>query len=147
MKPDGTDRRKITSERILDISAVSPDGRWVAAGSPNSDEEHPASMKAFPVEGGASVPLCVDYCEVTWDTAGKYVYFSFLPYGTGSYVLPVIHDVGLPKLPPVGARREDFLNAKTNIAIPQTVQSAASPSVYAFTRETTRRNLYRIQIP
>ena len=39
MKIDGTDRRKITSERILDIAAVSPDGRWVIAGSPNSDEE------------------------------------------------------------------------------------------------------------
>ena len=147
MKPDGTGRRKITSERILDISAVSPDGRWVAAGAPNSDEEHPAIMKAFPVEGGTSVPLCIDYCHVTWDTAGKYVYFSFLPMVTGSYALPVIQDLGLPKLPAGGAHREDFITAKTNISIPQTVQSAASTSVYAYTREATRRNLYRIQLP
>ena len=76
MKPDGTGRRKITSERILDISAVSPDGRWVAAGSPNSDEEHPAGMKAFPVDGGISVPLCIDYCHVTWDAAGRYALLS-----------------------------------------------------------------------
>jgi len=27
------------------------------AGSPNSDEEHLASMKAFPVDGGASVSV------------------------------------------------------------------------------------------
>jgi Tol biopolymer transport system component len=146
MKTDGTGRRKITSERILDIAAVSPDGRWVVAGSPNSDEEHPASMKAFPVDGGASVPLCADYCVLSWDTAGKYAYISFLPYGTGSYALPVMQDVGLPKLPP-GGRRQDFINVKTDIAIPRSVQSAISPSVYAYTRETTRRNLYRIQLP
>jgi serine/threonine protein kinase len=147
MKTDGTDRRKITSERILDIAAVSPDGRWVVAGSPNSDEDHPASMKAFPVDGGASVPLCTDYCVVSWDTAGKYAFISFLPYGSGSYALPVIRDVGLPKLPAGGARKEDFINAKTAITIPGTVQSAVSPSVYAYTREATRRNLYRIQLP
>jgi serine/threonine protein kinase len=147
MKTDGTDRRKITSERILDIAAVSPDGRWVVAGSPNSDEDHPASMKAFPVDGGASVPLCADYCVVSWDTAGKYAFISFLPYGSGSYALPVIRDVGLPKLPTGGARKEDFINAKTAITIPGTVQSAVSPSVYAYTREATRRNLYRIQLP
>jgi hypothetical protein len=27
------------------------------------------------------------------------------------------------------------------------VHSAVSPSVYAYTRQTTRRNLYRIQLP
>ena len=147
MKPDGTGRRKITSERILDIASVSPDGRWVAAGSPNSDEEYPASMKAFPVDGGAPVPICLGYCTLSWDTGGRYAYLSFLPYGSGSYALPVIQDVGLPKLPAGGARNEDFINQKTDIAIPQSVQSAVSPSVYAYTRETTRRNLYRIQIP
>jgi hypothetical protein len=104
-------------------------------------------MKAFPVDGGAPVPLCVDYCVLSWDTAGRYAYFSFLPYGSGSYALPVIHDVGLPKLPAGGASSQDFINAKTNIAIPRSVQSAISPSVYAYTRETTRRNLYRIQLP
>ena len=147
MKTDGTGRSKISSERILDIAAVSPDGRWVVAGAPNSDEEHPAIMKAFPVDGGAPVPLCVDYCWVSWDTAGRYAHISFLPYGSGSYALPVMHDLGLPKLPPGGARRQDLINVKTDIAIPRSVQSAISPSVYAYTRETTRRNLYRIQLP
>ena len=146
MKTDGTGRRKVTSERILDIPAVSPDGRWVVAGSPNSDEQNPASMKAFPVDGGASVPLCVDYCVVNWDMAGRYAYFSFSPYNSGSYAVPVMHD-GLPKLPAGGARKEDFINAKTAITFPGTVQSAVSPSVYAYTHETSRRNLYRIQIP
>ncbi len=149
MKSDGTDRRKIIPERIIAITAVSPDGRWVVAGTPNSDEEHPTSMKAFPVDGGASVPLCVDYCTFDWDASGRYVYLSMLPAGGGgSYALPVMRDLGLPKLPTAGfTRGQDFTNPKTNIAIPWPVQSAANPSVYAYTRETTRRNLYRIQLP
>jgi Tol biopolymer transport system component len=147
MKTDGTGRRKISSERILDIAAVSPDGRWVVAGTPNSDEAQTALMKAFPVDGGASVRVCAEYCVINWDTAGRYAYLSFMPFGRGSYALPVMRDVGLPKLPPGGAGRQDFINARTAVALPVSVQSALNPSVYAYTREATRRNLYRIPIP
>ena len=149
MKTDGTGRRKIGSERILDIESVSPDGRWVVAGAPNPDEEYTAAARAFPVDGGASVPFCIGYCMLNWDTAGRYIFFSFFADGGGgSYATPVMHDLGLPKLPPAGlAVNQDFINAKTTIALPWFVQSAVSPSVYAYTRENTRRNLYRIQLP
>jgi serine/threonine protein kinase/Tol biopolymer transport system component len=148
MKADGSGRRKITSERILDIESVSPDGRWVVVGAPNPDEEYTASAKAFPVDGGASVPVCVGYCAINWDTAGKYAFVSFFAKDGGNYVTPVMHDLGLPKLPPAGlAGSHDFINAKTTIALPRFVQSAISPTVYAYTRENTRRNLYRIQLP
>jgi eukaryotic-like serine/threonine-protein kinase len=148
MKTDGTGRRKITSERILDIESVSPDGRWVVAGAPNPDEEYTAAAKAFAVDGGASVPACVGYCMLNWDTAGRYAFVSFFANGGGNYAMPVIHDLGLPKLPRAGlALSKDFINVKTTIALPWFVQSAVNPSVYAYTRENTRRNLYRIQLP
>ena len=35
----------------------------------------------------------------------------------------------------------------TAVAIPQVVESAISPSIYAYTRQSTRRNLYRIPLP
>ena len=148
MKADGSGRRKITSERILDIESVSPDGRWVVAGAPNPDEEYTAAARAFAVDGGASVPFCVGYCMLNWDTAERYIFVSFFANGGGSYATPVIHDPGLPKLPPTGlVLSQDFINAKTTIALPWFVQSAISPSVYAYTREATRRNLYRIPLP
>ena len=119
MKADGTGRRKITPERILDIESVSPDGRWVVVGAPNPDEEYTASAKAFPVDGGAPVPVCVGYCSLNWDTAGKYALVSFFTNGGGSYATPVMHDLGLPKLPSVGLEpSQDFLNAKTTLAVP-----------------------------
>ena len=147
MKTDGTGRRKIIPGRILDIASVSPDGRWIIAASPNIDEEHPASMKAFPVDGGPPVTMCLEYCVVNWDTTGRYAYFSFLRAGSDSYALPVMHDVGLPKLPLGGVRKQDLKNGKADIVITGAVQSAVSPSVYAYTREATRSNLYRIQLP
>jgi eukaryotic-like serine/threonine-protein kinase len=146
-KTDGTGRRKITPGRILDIASVSPDGRWIVAASPNIDEENTASVKAFPVDGGAPVTLCAEGCVVNWDMAGKYAYVSFLPHGSDSYALSLMHDVGLPRLPPGGVRKQDLKNGKADIDITWTVQSAVSPSVYAYTREATRSNLYRIQLP
>jgi hypothetical protein len=75
-----------------------------------------------------------------------YVYISQLH--ESSYALSVQHDSGLPEISPGDvARIEHEANAKTITAIPQFVQSAASPSLYAYTRQTTRRNLYRIQLP
>jgi len=146
MKIDGSGRRKITSERVLDIATASPDGRWIVAAIPNPDPEHTVAIKAFAVDGSAAVKLCVDYCFFFWDPGGKFVYlYSQLHHR--SYVLPVAHDTGLPKvLPGDVARIEREANAKTITAIPQAVFSAVSPSLYAYTRQTTRRNLYRIPL-
>jgi Tol biopolymer transport system component len=50
MKADGTGRRKIISERIFDVHAVSPDGRWVVAGAQGPDQEHTVAAKAFAMD-------------------------------------------------------------------------------------------------
>jgi serine/threonine protein kinase len=144
MKPDGTSRRKIIQDPILGVTAVSGDGRWVITASANNDEERTASLKAIAVDGSASTPFCIVECFLHWDVTGKFVYITFPTIAAGTFVFPVIHDGGLPKLPPAGfATKDDLANAKT---IPWFVDSALSPSVYAYTRETTRRNLYRIPL-
>ena len=148
MKADGSARQKISPERILDIYAISPDGRWVIADTPGSgDEEHITLgiTKAFAVDGTATVPLCIGYCLVSWDTSGGFVYFRFPDVKEGSFALPVMRDSGLPRIPPA-ATRIDITNLKEIIAIPWEVESAVNPSVYAYTRLNTRRNLYRISL-
>jgi len=148
MKADGTGRRKITEQRILDIVDVSPDGRWVAASSPTQDEEHQASLKAFAVDGSKTVSLCIDYCQVAWGLSGKSIFVSLPPQFAVTYEIPVKREDGLPRIPQAGIGRiEDFANTKTNISIPPLVESGLDSSVYAYTRENTRRNLYRIQLP
>jgi len=150
MKTDGSERRKISPELILDIYDVSPDGRWVAAGTPGSgDEEHInlGFAKAFAVDGTVTVSVCAGYCIFNWDTSGGFVYLSY-PIESGmSLALPVMRGSRLPKLPPVAATRiEDFRNPKEITAVPWQVESAVNPSVYAYTRQNSRRNLYRIQL-
>jgi serine/threonine protein kinase/Tol biopolymer transport system component len=149
MKADGTGRRKMSSRSVMDAFALSPDGRWFVAASTNPDPEHTAQVTAFALDGSTSEKkLCVGYCSLTWDTSGKFVYVSFSLMHQGSYPLPVLPDTGLPKLPPTGITRAEDLKAATTAAmIPQVVESAVSPSVYAYTRQNTRRNLYRIPLP
>jgi len=141
--------QKISPERILDSYAISPDGRWVMAETPGSgDEEHTTlgSTKAFAVDGTATVPLCTGYCLASWDTTGGFVYFIFPQVKDGTYAVPVIRDSGLPRIPPLATSIQDITNQKPITRIPWEVESAVDPSVYAYTRLNTRRNLYRIPI-
>jgi serine/threonine protein kinase len=145
MKADGSGRTKLIPERVLDLSTVSPDGRWVTAGVPISDQEHTAATKAFRVGGGEELLVCPGYCSVDWDTSGKFLFISFL--AEKSYALSLTQLSGLPKLPSGGlSRAEDFPDPKAAIAIPNFVESAISSSVYAYTHRNTRRNLYRIEL-
>ncbi len=147
MKADGTGRRKISSQRVFDAYSVSPDGRWFLAVSPGPDQEHTAQATAFAVDGSTSVPVCLGYCHLIWESTGKFAYLYFPSLYEGTYSLPVLHDTGLPKLPPAGiARIEDLASAKAAAVIPDVV-AALSPSVYAYVRQNTRRNLYRIPLP
>jgi Tol biopolymer transport system component len=148
MKADGTDRRKISNQRVFDAFSVSSDGRWLLAASPGPDQEQTVQTTAFAVDGSKSVPVCLGYCHLIWEATGKFTYLYFPSLYEGTYPLPVLQDTGLPKLPPAGiARIEDLANAKAGAPIPETVDSALSPSVYAYIRQTTRRNLYRIPLP
>jgi len=147
MKADGTGRRKITAERILDAVAVSPDGRWIAASWAGHDSGQTPAVAAFAMDGSQAVTMCVGYCIVTWDTSGKFVYFNTPNASESTYAMPTLPGSGLPKLPPAGfARTEDFVNAKPSRIIQEQVGSAVGTSVYAFTRQSTRRNLYRIPL-
>ena len=94
------------------------------------------------------MPLCVTNCQVNWDLSGKVAFLYFPEVHEGSYAMPVMRDSGLPKIPlTVTVRIEDFAHPKAITAVPGYVQSAVNSSLYAYTRQNTRRNLYRIQIP
>ncbi len=144
MRPDGSDRRKLIPQRILELGDLSPDGRWLTAAVPNSDEALTASLAAFAVDGSATVPLCYGYCLASWDTSGKYLYFiDEKTLGKGTYVIPVKNDVVLPE----GlTHADDISKTKNQAVLPWWVQSGNGSTVYAYVRDTTRSNLYRIPL-
>ena len=146
-KPDGSARRKISDTPILDFYGVSHDGRWALAVTRGLDAAHPYSVTALPISGGPTVPVCVGLCFSTWDRAGKSLYLTVPSTGnTNTYILPLRRN-GLPMLPATGiASPDDLAKMKAEVAPVGMVESGGTSSLYAFSRITVRRNLYRIPL-
>ncbi|MGA8311044.1 MAG: protein kinase [Terriglobales bacterium] len=147
-RQDGTDRRKITPDTIHIVDAISPDGRWVVAGGNRPDAEHQAVINAYPVDDGPPSELCNTLCEPRWDISGKFFYLFFGASGDlNTYALPVNPARGIPGFPPGGLNTAaDLKVEKGLIVIPQQIDSAVAPNHYSYTRENTRRNIYRIPL-
>ena len=90
--PDGTGRKKLLEQAILDSTAVSPDGRWLAVLQKNdADKGRPYRTLAYPNGGGKPVMMCA-LCLVNWTVDRKYLAIQFgLPRNQQSptYLLPV----------------------------------------------------------
>jgi eukaryotic-like serine/threonine-protein kinase len=148
MKQDGTTRSKVVAHPIFDLRSVSPDGRWVVAHANSPDAAHPYSVVAFSLKGGKPVQLCDSLCTGKWTTSGLFFYLQSPPSGDlNTYMLPLRPGRSLPSSAPGGLGRAEFLKSyQGNLAIPQTVDSAISPSFYSYTKGSTRRNIYRIPL-
>jgi eukaryotic-like serine/threonine-protein kinase len=145
MKADGSQRRRIVAQRILDLVSVSPNGQWILAAVPSANEQSPYSTVAFATDGSSSRPICTDYCRMFWDSNGTAVYLHDYTLGsTDSLILRVASPGGLPDVPAGGlASRADVQRLQLDPAL-KPVDTAVSPALYAYTRQTVRRNLYRI---
>lgn len=156
-KLDGSGRRKLREEPIQDVEAISPDGRWTAFVQKNEeDKDVPYESVAYPVAGGKPIVICRSLCLLNWSNDGKYMMLLF-EGGTrdatadpsadaSAQVVPVRKESGLPELPPGGFRGPQDVNAKYRLR-PIMADSLIGPSKYAYTRLTTRRNIFRVPIP
>jgi serine/threonine protein kinase/Tol biopolymer transport system component len=147
-KVDGSGEKKVLAEPILDLFALSPDGKWaMAAQKDANDEEHPVRMLAFATDGSSSTPLCKNICAGGWDLSGTHLFLSFLDEGTTTYFFAMGKQGEMPKLPEGGAAQGKELATIPGVKVaPDWVESAVSPEVYSFTRSKNRRNLYRIPL-
>ena len=144
MKPDGSNRHKILSDRILDLMAGSPDGRWLNVDRTKSEGEKEAVHSVVSVDGQHTVDLCSVICYPVWDASGKSMVFAF---AQGSCMIPVQSKTGLPSFPAGGfSTRSDCLKITGAKSIDKDVQAIVDPSFYAYRVDETRRNLYRIPL-
>ena len=148
-KQDGTGEKKIIDEPILDVSTLSPNGKWiVAARSDDKDEEHPYQVLAYPIGEGTPVILCQTLCTADWDASGTHMFFKFGGRATDTYFLATDNGRGTPKLPAGGVSSGQELRVLNSVKmVPEDVESAISPDFYSYSRISIRRNLYRIPIP
>jgi serine/threonine protein kinase len=153
MKQDGTERRKITSDPVVQFQTVSPDGQWVVTQIGFAGEDPPRGVVAIPVSGGAPVRICTGVCGVRWALDGKSLFLSVTGaahahlLGWGTVVIPLPPGKFLPKLPPLGITSErEAIALPGATALGNYVLPGANDATYAFTRSVVHRNLFRIPL-
>lgn len=158
MKTDGSDRRRVSDERVIYLINVSPDGEWVAASLMGRNEG--AAVKLFSVRRlSPPVSICegcavgfgpgrTDAPVVSWTHDGRTVIVPLRFFGMSRRSIEL----------PFDARRPDFdRDARTEaayLALPgakvineRDMFPAIRPGEYLMSRRSSVTNLYRVILP
>jgi Tol biopolymer transport system component/DNA-binding winged helix-turn-helix (wHTH) protein len=132
----------------VEVPVLSPRGDfWLL--HPNTKQ-----MVAFPTHGGSAIRIC-GFCAAGWGSGGRFFYLRFRDIGeTGGgkmIAMRLSDDADLPKLPPSGFQSADDVKganvvAEIDMRDKGILAPGPDPSVYAYTRITVQRNLFRIRI-
>jgi serine/threonine protein kinase len=145
VREDGTGLKKANEHPVIGTGAVSPDGQWLAVYARPGKEEAGATL-ALPVGGGPPVEIYGTGIGMKWSRDGRLL---FLMVGGNTYVLPLPPGRALPEIPNGGFRSEEEIAALPGARLidASDAEPSPTPGVYAFSRETVQRNLYRIPVP
>jgi hypothetical protein len=157
MKEDGSERQRVVPDAVGGLFTVSPDGEWIAVRSlsvSGGEWGGGPPVLAYPVRGGPPVKICEGCRLVTWSADGKFLYFSYIGMGTWTttgqtFALPIRPGRALPDLPASGVRSKAEAAALPGVHVIQhgNISPGRDPSVYAFTKISAHRNLYRVPVP
>jgi serine/threonine protein kinase/Tol biopolymer transport system component len=153
IQANGTGLQKIIPEKAAFLYDISPDGKWLATWI-GSD------VAVVPAGGGSRILLCqrcgtageenrgVTPPLMSWSRDGKLLYVHSTETRQ-TYAVPLKQGQILPPLPASGI---DMGDAEGTIAGARAIPQArafmsADPSVYAYPRVVTHRNIYRIPVP
>lgn len=149
---DGSGRRKISSDSLISLIGISPDGKWLVAGIALSDPETPRAVAAYPVDGGPAVRLCTPNCYWRWDAQGNFVYITPLAgprlEGPKTYAIPLAKGQIFPALPKGGIVKDTRLDGLPGVRVIEhfSVTVGPDPATYAYPLYTNRANLFRIPL-
>ena len=152
IKEDGSGLQKLFTTSGLLALGVSPDGRWI----PALDSRAWGALFAFPIEGGSPALICGSCAPpkgtepapsyMGWTPDGKFLNLKF----EASYVIPLKTGQMLPPIPPSGFESREAVAALPGarlISEEPRLFAGPNPSIYAFTKITTQRNIYRVPVP
>ena len=150
--PDGTGLRKVSDEQIKGLSGISRDSQWLVLRMPGAAGP---SLVAFPLGGGSPVRIAAgDAADgyVKWSADGKSLFLSVPSANRISgrtYVIPLMTGQMFPPIPAGGFQSEAAIAKVTGARLIDAfdVMPGLTSDVYAFSRLTMQRNLYRIPIP
>jgi serine/threonine protein kinase/Tol biopolymer transport system component len=147
VREDGTGLRRITESPVIDVFGMYPDRKWVLLGV------SPAGEVILPAGGGAPIVAHLEPPRwLRWSGDGTHLFVCDAGEAMGSrtYVLPLSPGEVLP----ASLRNaKDFLSEGELAKFPGVqiipagdVVPGPTADIYAFTRETVQRNLYRIPL-
>lgn len=148
MKADGSERVKIFPDPILDLYAVSPDGKWALAFEQGAGQDTSPRTFANSLDGRPSVKICPGYCVARWNPgAGSFSVFATAMGVTQTFVVPVLPNESLPALPPAGLQTAaDVRGIKGVSVLDGVVYWGPKPGLSASLHEYVHRNLYRVPL-
>jgi WD40 repeat protein len=152
MNRDGSGRRKVLADPVLDLVAVSPDGKWIVTFMASSDSAIQRFTMAYPLAGGNPIRLCAPACGVQWDLQGKYLYVTPQELGvmsaTKSYVVPLAKGRIFPPIPSGATSLNNNFDKLPGVRVIDHPYPSPGPdpSIYAYDRNRTRSNLFRVPL-
>jgi serine/threonine protein kinase len=145
---DGTDLRQVPGnpgDEDHNIPALSPDEKW------STRVTGQELLLAEARNGGRPVVLCAQ-CTAGWSLDGRFFWIALRPLGgqdgvTGLF--PLKNQSMFPPLPQSGVNTRADLTKIPGVQIvsTQTVSPAPDGTSYAFVKQESRWNLYRIPLP
>jgi Tol biopolymer transport system component len=141
---DGTGLQKVHEHPVIENLGLTPDGRWLAVYA-RPTKERAGGTILLPVGGGTPVPVYGRSVRIRWSPDGALL---FMTVSQQTYVVPVPRGQPLPTMPATGFASPADMAAVPGARVIDAADPApgATPDVYAFSRETVQRNLYRIPL-
>jgi serine/threonine protein kinase len=147
VREDGSGLRKVSDLPVIDVIGAYPEDRkWLLLGAASPGE------LIFPVGGGTSLVAHLEPPKwLAWTGDGKYLFvFGVGQSSTKAYALPLSPGQILPGI----ALAKEFPSEAELAKVPGAriipagdVVPGPTADIYAYTRESVQRNLYRIPLP
>ncbi|MDQ6700839.1 MAG: hypothetical protein M3Z36_11735, partial [Acidobacteriota bacterium] len=155
VREDGTGLRRLSEQAIVLPAGISQDGQWVIARVLLEGVE---AVMALPVSRGLPVQNIFVHgtsYHMAWSPEGRLIFISAPSGATASrvtgktYIVPLPPGQMFPTMPAGGFQSAADLAKLPGVRIIDAFDAAPGPTpdVYAFSRATVQRNLYRIPIP
>jgi eukaryotic-like serine/threonine-protein kinase len=145
---DGKTRERVTSESIVDVRAVSPDGRWLVAMSARGDNL--GRTMTIPVDGGSPRQICDDSCRAAWSPDGRrfFLWKGLFSGRRPLVVAPIPAGQTFPEFP---AGDSPTFEAWATVPGAETFEQddfvpSSDPATFVFTKSDELRNLFRIPL-
>jgi eukaryotic-like serine/threonine-protein kinase len=146
MKMDGSGRERVIANSILDFMTLRPDGAWAVMSVEQKNEDTPAVMQMYPLQEARQPITVCSYCSpgFSWDSKTM-----FLP--------PESHSISTYEVNTnafIAAASKNGLVLAKDIPGAKLVRNSGDrhitpgpqPGTYAFTKESGKRNIYRVPV-